>query len=97
MLFLPPLQKTINKPHQTVLFPLPYFEIYKKQSSFCIEFFVILLVSLQGAGCIESGANPIPIAMEHRPEEIYPEIGRDKDHSIDSYLLVTFEKKNKKQ
>jgi hypothetical protein len=52
---------------------------------------------LQGAGFIEPGANPIAIAMEQGPEELYPEIGLDKDHYKHRYLLVTFEEKNKKQ
>jgi hypothetical protein len=33
--------------------------------------------------------------MEHRPEELLPEIGLDKDHYKHRYLLITFEEKTK--
>ena len=48
-------------------------------------------------GFIESGADPIVITKEHRPDEFYREIGLDEDHCVHSYHLVTLEEKNKKQ
>jgi hypothetical protein len=48
-------------------------------------------------GFIELGADPIAIAMEHRPHELYLEIGLDEGRCVHSYLLVTLEEKNKKQ
>jgi hypothetical protein len=48
-------------------------------------------------GFIELGADPVVIAMEHRPHELYLEIGLDESRCIHNYLLVTFEEKNKKQ
>jgi hypothetical protein len=48
-------------------------------------------------GFVELGADPIAVAMEHRPHELYLEIGLDEGRCVHSYLLVTFEEKNKKQ
>ena len=52
---------------------------------------------LTDIGFTQLGADPIAIAMEHRPHELYLEIGLDEDRCVHSYLLVTFEEKNKKQ
>lgn len=52
---------------------------------------------LAGIGFIETGADPIAMAMEHRHDELYLEIWLDEDRCIHSYLLITFEEKNKKQ
>jgi hypothetical protein len=48
-------------------------------------------------GFTQLGADQIAIAMEHRPHELYLEILLDEGHCVHSYLLVTFEEKNKKQ
>jgi hypothetical protein len=48
-------------------------------------------------GFIQLGADQIAIAMEHRPHELYLEILLDENRCVHSYLLVTFEEKNKKQ
>jgi hypothetical protein len=52
---------------------------------------------LSNIGFTQVGADQIAIAMEHRPHELYLEILLDEDRSIHSYLLVTYEEKNKKQ
>jgi hypothetical protein len=48
-------------------------------------------------GFTQLGADQVAIAMEHRPHELYLEILLDEGRCIHSYLLVTFEEKNKKQ
>jgi len=48
-------------------------------------------------GFSQLGADPVTLAMEHRPDELYLEISLDENHCIHSYLLVTFEEKKKKQ
>jgi hypothetical protein len=52
---------------------------------------------LANIGFIESGADPITIAMENRPDVLYRETGPEEEHCLHSYLLVTFKEKNKKQ
>ena len=52
---------------------------------------------LADIGFIQLGADPVTMAMEHRRDELYLEIGLDENHCVHSYLLVTFEEKNKKQ
>jgi hypothetical protein len=47
-------------------------------------------------GFIETGADPTVIAMEHQKDELYLEIWLDESRCIQSYLLITFEEKNKK-
>ena len=37
------------------------------------------------------------MAMEHRRDELYLEISLDEKYCVHSYLLLTFEEKNKKQ
>jgi len=51
---------------------------------------------LADLGFIETGADPMAIAMEHPKEELYLEIWLDESRCIHSYLLITFEEKNKK-
>jgi len=46
-------------------------------------------------GFYPAGADQVAIAMEHRPHELYLEILLDEGRCIHSYLLVTFEEKNK--
>jgi hypothetical protein len=48
-------------------------------------------------GFTQTGADQVAIAMEHRPHELYLEILLDEGRCIHSYLLITFEEKNKKQ
>jgi hypothetical protein len=48
-------------------------------------------------GFTELGADPIAVAFEHKPHELYLEIYLDDARAIHSYLLVTFNEKNKKQ
>jgi hypothetical protein len=48
-------------------------------------------------GFTELGADPVAIAMEHPVDELYLEIWLDEARCVHSYLLVTFEEKNKKQ
>jgi hypothetical protein len=48
-------------------------------------------------GFTQLGADPMSIAMEHRLHELYLEIRLDEDQCVHSYLLLTFEEKNKKQ
>jgi hypothetical protein len=48
-------------------------------------------------GFSQLGADPVILAMEHRPDELYLEISLDEKRCIHSYLLVTFEEKKKKQ
>jgi hypothetical protein len=48
-------------------------------------------------GFTQLGADQVAIAMEHRQHELYLEIMLDESRCVHSYLLVTFEEKNKKQ
>jgi len=48
-------------------------------------------------GFTELGADLIAVAFEHKENELYLEIYLDDARSIHSYLLVTFDEKNKKQ
>jgi hypothetical protein len=48
-------------------------------------------------GFTQLGADQVAIAMEHRTHELYLEILLDEGHCIHSYLLVTFEEKDKKK
>jgi hypothetical protein len=52
---------------------------------------------LSDIGFTQSGGDQVAIAMEHIPHELYLEILLDEGRCIHSYLLVTFEEKNKKQ
>ncbi len=51
---------------------------------------------LASLGFIQTGADPIAIAMEHPKDELYLEIWLDESRCIHSYLLIPFEEKNKK-
>ena len=52
---------------------------------------------LADIGFTQLGADPMSIAMQHLLHELYLEIRLDEDQCVHSYLLVTFEEKNKKQ
>jgi hypothetical protein len=52
---------------------------------------------LAGIGFFQIGADPVTLAMEHRRDELYLEISLDEKYCVHSYLLLTFEEKNKKQ
>jgi hypothetical protein len=52
---------------------------------------------LSDIGFTQSGGDQVAIAMEHFAHELYLEILLDEGRCIHSYLLVTFEEKNKKQ
>jgi hypothetical protein len=52
---------------------------------------------LSDIGFTQSGGDQVAIAMEHIAHELYLEILLDEGRCIHSYLLVTFEEKNKKQ
>jgi hypothetical protein len=52
---------------------------------------------LADIGFVQLGADPVTLAMEHRRDELYLEIGLDEKRCIHSYLLIPFEEKNKKQ
>ena len=55
------------------------------------------MTSLDHLGFIFRIHREIAIATEHRPHELYLEILLDEGRCIHTYLLVTFEEKNKKQ
>jgi len=52
---------------------------------------------LLNIGFTQTGGDQLAIAMEHIPHELYLEILLDEGRCIHSYVLVTFEEKNKKQ
>jgi hypothetical protein len=52
---------------------------------------------LAGIGFFQLGADPVTLAMEHRRDELYLEISLDENRCVHSYLLLTFEEKNRKQ
>jgi hypothetical protein len=52
---------------------------------------------LAGIGFFQLGADPVSLAMEHRRDELYLEISLDENRCVHSYLLLTFEEKNRKQ
>ena len=49
-----------------------------------------------GIGVTQQCADQIALAMEHKADELYLEIGLDDNRCIHSYLLLTFEEKNKR-
>jgi hypothetical protein len=48
-------------------------------------------------GFIETGADPVAIAMENRTSELYLEIELDNSRYVHSYLVLSFGEKAKKQ
>ena len=48
-------------------------------------------------GFIETGADPVAIAMENRSAELYLEVERDEGECVHSYLVLSFNEKAKKQ
>jgi hypothetical protein len=52
---------------------------------------------LADIGFTQLGADQVAIALEHHSHELYLEILLDEGRCIHSYLLVTFDEKNKKQ
>ena len=48
-------------------------------------------------GFVQLGGDQVAIAFENKPMELYLEIGLEEPRCVHSYLLVTFEEKNKKQ
>jgi hypothetical protein len=52
---------------------------------------------LADIGFSQLGADPVTLALEHRNDELYLEISLDEKRCVHSYLLVTFEEKNRKQ
>jgi len=53
--------------------------------------------NLPESGFFQLGADPVTLAMEHRRNELCLEISLDEKYCVHSYLLLTFEEKNKKQ